>query len=115
MVLYQHYGDKDELRRNYSMMKEWVDWIIRSEEQNGNHNLGTCFHFGDGRHCDGISPQSMKGGTDDTLDVASLYYYASTGKVAKAAEILGYKMGRQNNITRKQRKSREQFWMSFLQ
>ena len=33
----------------------------------------------------------MKGGTDDTL-VASLYYYASTGKVAKAAEILGYKM-----------------------
>ena len=92
MVLYQHYGDKDELRRNYSMMKEWVDWIIRSEEQNGNHNLWDFgFHFGDWLAQDGISPQSMKGGTDDTL-VASLYYYASTGKVAKAAEILGYKM-----------------------
>lgn len=92
MVLYHHYGDKDELRQNYSMMKEWVDWIIRSEEQNGNQNLWNFgFHFGDWLAQDGISPQSMKGGTDDAL-VASLYYYASTGKVAEAAEILGYKL-----------------------
>lgn len=92
MVLYQYYGDKNELKQNYSMMKEWVDWIIRSEEQNGNHNLWDFgFHFGDWLAQDGISAQSMKGGTDDTL-VASLYYYASTGKVAEAAEILGYKL-----------------------
>lgn len=92
MVLYSHYGDKDELRCNYSMMKEWVDWIIRSEEQNGNHDLWDFgFHFGDWLAQDGISPQSMKGGTDDTL-VASLYYYASVKKVAEAAEILGYKL-----------------------
>ena len=92
MAMYHHYGDKDELRRNYSMMKEWGDWIIRSEEQNGNHNLWDFgFHFGDWLAQDGISPQSMKGGTDDTL-VASLYYYASTGKVAEAAGILGYKL-----------------------
>lgn len=92
MVLYCHYGDKDELRRNYSMMKKWVDWIIRSEEQNGNHNLWDFgFHFGDWLAQDGITSQSMKGGTDDTL-IASLYYYASTGKVAEAAGILGYKL-----------------------
>lgn len=92
MVLYHHYGDKDELRQNYSMMKEWVDWIIRSEEQNGNQNLWNFgFHFGDWLAQDGISPQSMKGGTDDTL-IASMYYYASTRKVAEAAEILGYKL-----------------------
>lgn len=92
MVLYRHYGDKDELRCNYPMMKEWVDWIIRNEEQNGNHNLWDFgFHFGDWLAQDGISPQSMKGGTDDTL-VASLYYYASAGKVAEAAGILGYRL-----------------------
>ena len=86
MVLYHHYGDKDELRQNYSMMKEWVDWIIRSEEQNGNQNLWNFgFHFGDWLAQDGISPQSMKGGTDDAL-VASLYYYASTGKVAEGVQ-----------------------------
>ena len=89
MTLYRHYGDKDELRQFYPMMKDWVDWIIRGDEANGCTNLWNFgFHFGDWLAQDGITPQSMKGGTDDTL-TASLYYYESVSKAAEAAEILG--------------------------
>lgn len=90
MVLYNHYGDKEELARNYPMMKEWVDYIIRTCKENGAKNLWNFgFHFGDWLAQDGISPQSMKGGTDDYF-IASIYYYASTCKTAEAAAILGF-------------------------
>ncbi len=89
MTLYQHYGDKDDLRQYYPMMKDWVDWIIRGDEANGGGNLWNFgFHFGDWLAQDGITAQSMKGGTDDTL-IASIYYYESVSKVSEAAEILG--------------------------
>lgn len=89
MVLYRHYGDRDALAEYYPMMKDWADWIIRQEEENGGHGLWDFgFHFGDWLAQDGISPQSMKGGTDDYF-IASVYYYASAKKVAQAAEILG--------------------------
>lgn len=90
MVLYSHYGDKEELGHYYPMMKDWVDYIIRLDKENGNRNLWDFgFHFGDWLAQDGISPQSMKGGTDDYL-IASVYYYASTQKTAEAAAVLGY-------------------------
>lgn len=91
MTLYQHYADMCELAGYYEMMKDWVDYIIRSEQDNGGNNLWNFgFHFGDWLAQDGITPQSMKGGTDDYL-VASVYYYASARKVAEAAGILGYR------------------------
>lgn len=90
MVLYRHYGDKEELGRHYPMMKDWVDYIIRIDKENGEQNLwNTGFHFGDWLAQDGISPQSMKGGTDDYL-IASIYYYESVKKTAEAAKILGF-------------------------
>ncbi len=90
MVLYNHYGDKEELARTYPMMKEWVDYIIRVCKENGGKDLWNFgFHFGDWLAQDGISPQSMKGGTDDYL-IASVYYYASACKTAEAASILGF-------------------------
>lgn len=90
MTLYQHYADPCELAEYYEMMKDWVDYIIRLDEENGGRNLWNFgFHFGDWLAQDGISPQSMKGGTDDYL-ISSVYYYASTKKVAEAAHILGY-------------------------
>ena len=88
MTLYQYYGDKDELEANYPLMKDWVEWIITQDEGNGNHNLWEVgFHFGDWLALDGVTEQSMKGGTDDYF-IASVYYYASVSKLAKAAEIL---------------------------
>lgn len=89
MELYNHYGDKDELEEHYPIMKDWVDAIIRQDKEHGEAHLWNFgFHFGDWLAQDGVTPQSMKGGTDDYF-VASVYYYASVLKVAKAAGILG--------------------------
>ena len=89
MTLYQYYGDRDELADHYPMMKDWVDWIISQDVEHGEAHLWNFgFHFGDWLAQDGVTPQSMKGGTDDSF-VASVYYYVSTLKIAKAAGILG--------------------------
>lgn len=89
MELYRHYGDKEELSFHYPLMKEWVDAIIRQDKEHGEQHLWNFgFHFGDWLAQDGVTSQSMKGGTDDYF-IASVYYYASALKVAEAAEILG--------------------------
>ncbi len=89
MALYDYFGDKDELEEMYPMMKDWVGFIIKGDEEHGNQHLWNFgFHFGDWLAQDGVTPQSMKGGTDDFF-VASIYYYASVNKLSKAASILG--------------------------
>lgn len=90
-TLYKYYGDKEQLRRNYTMMKMWVDFITSKCEENGNpylYNFG--MQFGDWLAMDGATEQSFKGGTDDGF-VASIYFYSSMKKTAEAAKILGYK------------------------
>ncbi len=88
MTLYDFYGDKADLKEQYPLMRDWVEWIFRQDEENGGRRLWDFgFHFGDWLAQDGVTPQSMKGGTDDFF-VASMYYYASTLKTARAARIL---------------------------
>lgn len=90
MTLYHYFGDKEELADSYPLMKDWVDFIIRGDRKHGeNHLWNFGFHFGDWLAQDGVTPQSMKGGTDDYF-VASVYYYASVKKLAAAAEITGH-------------------------
>ena len=90
MTVYEYYGDEDELATNYPLMKDWVDYIIRNDEEHGDSGLWNFgFHFGDWLAQDGISPQSMKGGTDDYF-ISSVYYYVSLIKAGNAARILGY-------------------------
>lgn len=89
MTLYDYYGDLDELADSYPMMRDWVEFIIRGDVANGEHHLWDFgFHFGDWLAQDGITPQSMKGGTDDFY-IASMHYYASVKKAARAASLLG--------------------------
>lgn len=89
MTLYEYYGDKHELEMNYPLMKDWTDYIIRQDKENGDNSLWNFgFHFGDWLAQDGVTPQSMKGGTDDYF-ISSIYYYESVLKTAKAAGILG--------------------------
>ena len=88
MTLYDYYGDKADLEAQYPLMKDWAHWIYRQDEERGGHRLWNFgFHFGDWLAQDGVTPQSMKGGTDDFF-VASMYYYASARKVERAARIL---------------------------
>ena len=89
MTLYDFYGDRADLEAAYPLMRDWVDWIYRQDEAHGGGRLWNFgFHFGDWLAQDGVTPQSMKGGTDDFF-VASMYYFASTGRTARAARILG--------------------------
>ncbi len=91
MTLYDFYGDLEILRENYPLMHDWLEWIFRQDEKNGGQRLWNFgFHFGDWLAQDGVTPQSMKGGTDDFF-VASMYYYASALKTARAAKLLDNK------------------------
>lgn len=87
-TLYRQYGDLLILEKNYALMKDWVDYI-GSEDKKGNNSYlyDTGFHFGDWLAQDGITPTSMKGGTDDYF-IASVYYYHSVCVVADAAKLL---------------------------
>ncbi len=88
-TLLRQYGSRAQLCRDYSLMKDWVDYVHRAAQANGNpylYHFG--FHFGDWLAQDGITPQSMKGGTDDGY-IASCYYCASADMTARAARELG--------------------------
>lgn len=89
-TLYEFYGDKVMLERQYENMKLWVNWIKKQdEEQCGGKRLWQCgFHFADWLALDNPAQGSSFGGTDPYY-VASAYYYFSTMNTAKAARALG--------------------------
>ena len=89
MTLFDCYADREALAEQYPLMRDWLEWILRQDEERGGKRLWNFgFHFGDWLAQDGVTPQSMKGGTDDFF-VASMYYYATAGKLARAAQLLG--------------------------
>ncbi len=89
MTLYDFYGDLDALRESYPLMRDWLEWIVRQDDERGGQRLWNFgFHFGDWLAQDGVTPQSMKGSTDDYF-VASMYYYATAQKLARASQLLG--------------------------
>lgn len=89
-TVFDAFGDVALLREAYPLMKDWVDYVTNQDIRRGQQYLyNFAFTFGDWLAMDGVTEQSMKGGTEDAF-VACVYYYASTRKVARAAGILGY-------------------------
>lgn len=87
--LYLFYGDKELLKATYPNMKNWVEWIKKTEETAGSGRLWNVgFHFADWLALD-TKNNSVMGGTSPYF-VASAYYYYSTSLLVKAAEALGY-------------------------
>lgn len=85
--LYEFYGDKTILEKQFDSMKAWVDYITC--EDGDDNGWRRHFHYGDWVALDG--PDGMdgfKGGTDDGF-IASTYYRYSAQLVAKAARVLG--------------------------
>lgn len=88
-LIYENYGDKELLKTHYQSMKEYVDLLVSGDEKRGDNRLLTQpFTFGDWLAQDGICPQSMKGGTDDTF-IRAAYYYNALEIAAKSAKVLG--------------------------
>ena len=85
MKLYEMYGDKDILKRQYDSMKAWVEYIRRTDGENfGWRNR---FHYGDWLALDGVGTNAMQGSTE-TGYVADVQYRHSVLLLKKAAEIL---------------------------
>ena len=92
MTVYDAFGDKGLLAENYPLMRDWVEWVRRGDEKRPGgprYLFDFNFTFGDWLAMDGVTEQSFKGGTEDGY-VGSMYFYASTRKLARAAEALGY-------------------------
>lgn len=88
-TIYQFFGSEEELRLNYPMMKDWVEWIHRQDVARGEKDLWDFgFTFGDWLALDGQTPTSFKGSTDDWY-VSSVYYYQSAHLTAEAAALIG--------------------------
>ncbi len=86
--LYLFYGDKSILEEQFDSMKAWVDYIRKVDGED--HAWRRHFHYGDWLALDNPSGKKdeVMGGTDVGF-IASIYYGASAGLVAKAAEVLG--------------------------
>ncbi len=86
--IYMNYGDKDLLGYSYQIIKDYVETLIIKDQQQGNKGLILYgFTFGDWLAQDGVSSQSLMGGTDNGY-ILSVYYYNSVRIAALAAKEL---------------------------
>lgn len=107
-ILYQAYGDIDILKKNFGMMKKWMDFVERDasehvpdtdkqrsvkQQERQKYLWNTGFHFGDWCY---PSCQNEKGETDMFQSamrtkeyVATTMYAYSTQIMAKVCEVLG--------------------------
>ena len=71
------------------MMRDYCDYLRTQDEQaGGTHLVFRSFTFGDWLAQDGMTPQSLKGGTEDAF-IQACYYLNSVELTAKAADVLG--------------------------
>lgn len=85
-AVYQFYGDKEILGKQYDSMKAWISYI---DKVNGdNWKWRKVFAFGDWLALDSRNEKMPTGGTD-TGYLVTLYYYNSVKIVAETAAILG--------------------------
>ena len=87
-TVYQHYGDLPLLRESYPMMRDYAEWLITEDEKAGGTHLVFPYHtYGDWLAQDGMSPQSVWGGTRKEF-IQGVYYYYSMHLTALAAREL---------------------------
>ena len=84
-TLYQCYGDKRILEKQYPSMRRWLDFIAT---QSDGYLWNGGWHFGDWLGLD-AHEGSYVGATDKTL-IATAFYAYSTRLTMQAAEALGY-------------------------
>ena len=87
--IYCNYGDEELLRETYPLMRDYVEYQIAEDIKNGGtHLLFPAFTFGDWLAQDGMTDQSLKGGTEDAF-IQAVYLMQSVRLTAQAAEVLG--------------------------
>lgn len=89
-VVYHTYGNLEQMRTHYPMMREWVEYMNCVDAQQGCRGF-FCpdFQFGDWLALDGVTEQSFKGSTEDDY-LGTAYYYQSVKLTGEMAKRLGY-------------------------
>ncbi len=93
--MYLTYGDKELLRENYSLMKNWVDfmrsWALKKKPDEGVSTDPYLYeghwHFGDWLALDLPNKEAVEGATEKDL-IGSAFFYYSTTLLIKASEVL---------------------------
>ncbi len=85
--VYQLSGDKEILLQQYDSMKDWVEWIRRSETADHLHKSG--HQRGDWLALDREEGNGNSGSTDPYL-LSTAFYAHSTWILAQSAKILGF-------------------------
>ncbi len=89
-TLYQYYGDRELLKEQYPMMRDWVEHVrCRVAESEVPDLWLNDRHLGDWLALDNGNIHNPIGKTDSNF-VASAYYYWSVLILAKAAEVLEF-------------------------
>ena len=93
--LYLAYGDAEILRKNYPMMKGWVDYMAHIAEANARgtgkdfvHPWRGSGHYGDWLALDNGNDEAVRGRTDQGL-IATAYLIGSTEILIKTGKLLG--------------------------
>lgn len=100
--IYLAYGDKVLLKRNYPMMKKWVDYVRRQCTEKP-YIWSTGPQFGDWLAQDGPYGESV-GSTSLPLICTAFFYYSTT-LLIKAGLELGYDMTKYLNLKEKIRRA----------
>ncbi|WP_369297062.1 family 78 glycoside hydrolase catalytic domain [uncultured Neglectibacter sp.] len=91
-AVYENYGDRNFLRREYPVMKTWVERIRRDDRLDGDRGLwlrGS--QLGDWLALDREDGDTQNPfGATDLAYTATAFYWYSTSLTAKAAKALGY-------------------------
>lgn len=84
--MYVATGDASILAEHYESMKQWVEYIRKTDGEN--HGWRSRQHYGDWLALDGVPLGNLHGGTDEGF-IADVYYRKSALIVSKTAGILG--------------------------
>lgn len=86
-TLYKFYGDRNILRDNFFLMRDWVDYITKVD--GNDHGWERVFQWGDWLALDNPrhDPNEVFGGTDAGF-IADVYYFNSAMIVSQAANLL---------------------------
>ena len=88
-TVYEHYGNVDDLKEAYPMMRDYTETLIKKDNESAKDHLIKVGHcFGDWLALDGATKNSFKGGTEDDYCRAFYYWYSVT-LTARAAEVIG--------------------------
>lgn len=94
--MYLTYGNRELLKENYSLMKNWVDfmrsWALKKKPDEGISTDPYLFeghwHFGDWLALDLPNKEAVEGATTKDI-IGSAFFYYSTSLLINASEVLG--------------------------